>query len=269
MSGPSADRDELDRRIREAFSNAGSPAAPDTLRASLERLPAAAIRRPPARRPLGLSGAVVIAVALVLVGAVVANRLQAPAASPPPPTGAPIASPSASAEASPSGPLASAVAVVPWAAATPPPQPGLPTPKPVPPGTRPCTAADLAATADWQGATGSMAGGIVATNVGPTACVLDGSPGDVVIHAGATTMRTTYTGDARPRPGRRDPVRSGAPGAGRTRGLVAVVDELVRAGPPPDERDRHDPGRGRQPRRGPGSVVAEPRPRRHASLRRP
>ncbi len=194
MSGPPADRDELDRRIREAFSNAGSPVAPDTLRASLERLPAAALGRQPTRRPLGLSGAIIIAVALVLVGAVVANRLQAPAATPPP-TAAPMASPSASAEVASSGPPASAVALVPWSAATPPPQPRLPTPRPVPPGTRACTAADLAATADWQGATGSMAGGIVATNVGSTACVLDGPPSDVVVHAGPTTMPTTYAGD--------------------------------------------------------------------------
>jgi uncharacterized repeat protein (TIGR01451 family) len=51
---------------------------------------------------------------------------------------------------------------------------------------------DLTATAEWQGATGSMAGGIAVRNVSSSACVLDGPPKLVVIKASKTTMPTAY-----------------------------------------------------------------------------
>src|SRR5437879_4051237 len=46
-----------------------------------------------------------------------------------------------------------------------------------PPAVRPCLAEDLKAVAGYQGATGSMAGGVSFTNVSATPCILDGRPG--------------------------------------------------------------------------------------------
>lgn len=192
----SVDREELDRRLRRAFSDARPPGAPETLRASLGHLPSMAgrprlIARWEAARGLGSAAVVIIAVALV--GAVVVSRLPGPAGSTPP---IESSGPSATASAetpSATGLLGSPLAVVPWVNATPPPQPARPTPRPVPPGTRVCTPDDLTATAEWQGATGSMAGGIRVTNVSSSACVVDGPPKLAVIKAGTTTMPTAYS----------------------------------------------------------------------------
>ena len=193
--GRSSGHAELEGRLRDAFSEARPPAAPNTLRASLELLPATA--GPPrvlARWSLarGLASVAMVITALTFVGVLVASRL--------PGLGAPV-SPIGSAGSTATGsaatpaataPPATTPAVIPWADATPPPQPARPTPRPVPPGTRVCTPADLSATAAWLGATGSMAGSIDVTNVSSTACVLDGPPKLVAIRAGATTLPTVY-----------------------------------------------------------------------------
>jgi hypothetical protein len=47
-------------------------------------------------------------------------------------------------------------------------------------GVAPCRAAQLRATAAWQGATGSLAGGITIVNRGPGACAVSGRPGVVI-----------------------------------------------------------------------------------------
>jgi len=190
------DRHELDGRLRRAFSDARPPGAPEALRASLERLPAVA-RRPrvvlPWATARGLASATVVIVAVVLAGSVVVGRLSGPAGTAPP-IGSSGPSTTASAETpSATGPLGSPPAAIPWVDATPPPQPARPTPRPVPPTTRVCAPGDLTATAEWQGATGSMAGGIGVTNVSPTACVLDGPPRLALIIAGSTTMPTAYS----------------------------------------------------------------------------
>ena len=193
--GRSSGHAELEGRLRHAFSEARPPAAPNTLRASLELLPATA--GPPrvlARWSLarGLASVAMVITALTFVGVLVASRL--------PGLGAPV-SPIGSAGSTATGsaatpaataPPATTPAVIPWADATPPPQPARPTPRPVPPGTRVCAPADLSATAAWLGATGSMAGSIDVTNVSSTACVLDGPPKLVAIRAGATTLPTVY-----------------------------------------------------------------------------
>jgi len=192
----SVDREELDRRLRRAFSDARPPGAPETLRASLEHLPSIAGRpRAVARWAIarGLGSAAVVIIAVALVGAVVVSRLPGPAGSAPP-----IGSSGPSATASAETPSAtslvgSPLVVVPWVDATPPPQPARPTPRPVPPTTRACTPDDLTATAEWQGATGAMAGGIRVTNVSSSACVVDGPPKLAVIKAGTTTMPTAYS----------------------------------------------------------------------------
>jgi uncharacterized repeat protein (TIGR01451 family) len=192
----SKDREELDGRLRRAFSDARPPGAPATLRASLKRVPAVAGRPRAAARwatARGLASAAVVIVAVALVGAVVVSRLPGPAGTAPP-IGSSGPSATASAETpSATGPLGSPLAVIPWVDATPPPQPARPTPRPVPPTTRVCTPDDLTATAEWQGATGSMAGAIRVTNVSSSACVVDGPPKVALIKAGTTTMPTAYS----------------------------------------------------------------------------
>lgn len=207
LGGVPQNHEELDGRLRRAFSDARPPGAPETLRASLESLSATVDRQRVADRwstARGLASAAVAVIAVALVGAVVASQLPGPAASAPPiRSPGPTATSSAETPAA-TGPFGSMLAVIPWVDATPPPQPARPTPRPVPPGTRVCTPADLTATADWQGATGSMAGGIGVTNDSSTACVLDGPPKLVVIKAGTTTMPTAYSA-AGARPGGIDP----------------------------------------------------------------
>lgn len=193
--------EDLERRLRRAFSAAPLPGAPEALRASLETLPAragrpkVAARLSPSRQ---LRGVAVAVVALALVGAALASRLAGPSASAPPSGSAgPTASAGTIASIAPSG---GPQAVIPWADATLPTEPGRPTPRPVPPGTRTCAPADLTATAAWGGTTGSIAGSIRVTNVSSTACVLDGPPELVVIKAGTKTMPTTYSVAAGPGP---------------------------------------------------------------------
>jgi hypothetical protein len=189
--------DELDGLLRQAFSLASVPGAPETLRASLERLPGTVARPGAGGRwsaAVGLPVAVVFVVVLLVVGAVLAGRRPDPAGSVPiAGSASPTVSPSAGSAAA-TGSVASELAGVPWVDATPP-VAASPTPRPVPAGTRACTPTDLTATAGWQGATGSMAGGIGVTNVSSTACVLDGPPRGVVIRAGTKALATAYTAD--------------------------------------------------------------------------
>ena len=189
------DRAELEGRLRAALAASSLPAAPGTLRASLERLPSTATRPVlmPRLSPVrGLPIAATAIVVVALVGAGLAGRFSGPAASVPPTASFGPTTSGLAATGAPTGPLGSQLALIPWIDATPPPAPGKPTPRPVPPGTRSCAAADLTATASWEGATGSMAGGIGVTNVSSTACVIDGPPKLVVILAGTTTMQTAY-----------------------------------------------------------------------------
>jgi hypothetical protein len=51
-----------------------------------------------------------------------------------------------------------------------------PTPQVVPSGTPACTTAHVRIEAGWEGATGSLAGVVVVTNTGSSACVLAGPP---------------------------------------------------------------------------------------------
>jgi uncharacterized repeat protein (TIGR01451 family) len=206
------DRDELDRRLRQALSAARLPAAPGTLRASLERVPSGAGWSPVPRRwspGRALPFAVTAVIVIGLVAAGLASRFSSPAASPSPTATAVPTSSAATGSPLPSSPIATVSMVIPWVDAAPPPPESRPTPRPVPPGTRTCRAADLTATAEWQGATGTMAGGIAVTNVSATPCVLDGPPRLVVIKAGTTTMATTYRGSVG-----RGPAGSVPPGPG-------------------------------------------------------
>ncbi len=199
---------ELDGQLRRAFAESHPPGAPDTLRASIERLPATGSGSSGARAWLPMRALAILVVAVVgvaIVGAGLAARRSAPAVSATP-IGSPRPTTPATAETSaPTSPLASPPAVVPWTDATAPPEPARPTPRPVQAGTRTCGPGDLAATAEWQGATGSMAGGIQVTNVSSTACVLEGPPKLVVIEAGKRTMVTAYVPGAGPGPAGTEP----------------------------------------------------------------
>lgn len=56
-----------------------------------------------------------------------------------------------------------------------------------------CTASELSATVGWQGATGSMAGSVVLTNVGNRSCTLDG-PADIqFVDASGTSLPVTQS----------------------------------------------------------------------------
>ncbi len=56
------------------------------------------------------------------------------------------------------------------------------------PSVQSCLAEDLKAVAGYQGATGSMAGGVSFTNVSATSCVLEGRPGIHVTDAKGSLM---------------------------------------------------------------------------------
>jgi hypothetical protein len=57
-------------------------------------------------------------------------------------------------------------------------------------GVAPCRAAQLRARAAWQGATGSLVGGITIVNRGPTACAVSGRPGVVIRGSNGNIART-------------------------------------------------------------------------------
>ncbi len=56
-----------------------------------------------------------------------------------------------------------------------------------------CVTSNLKATADYQGATGSMAGSIVFTNAGSEPCVLEGTPAIVILAASGQTLTVDET----------------------------------------------------------------------------
>ena len=192
--GPDVEGEAFAGALREAFARTDVPGAPPALRASLERLPSTVARdrnRPWRAAASGLPVALVAVVAVSVVGLGLAISRLEPAASPPTTAGA-VTSAAPSAGSPPaSGSTATAVGVIPWVDATPP-VAASPTPRPVPAGTRSCAPADLAATAAWQGATGSMAGGVRVTNRGSTACAIDGPPRLAVIKAGSRILATHY-----------------------------------------------------------------------------
>ncbi len=99
--------------------------------------------------------------------------------------------------------------IVPWINATPTPVPS-PTPVTIPLGTVNCAPGDLTATAGWQGATGSMMGGIAVTNASQHACVLSGAPRLVRLRSGTTILSPiTYTAERYSDPG--DPTTAAQP----------------------------------------------------------
>lgn len=62
---------------------------------------------------------------------------------------------------------------------------------------QPCTAVDVLAESNLEGATGSLAGGIVVTNDGVAACILSGPPRSVELRSGDDVLDialTTYPG---------------------------------------------------------------------------
>jgi Protein of unknown function (DUF4232) len=58
-------------------------------------------------------------------------------------------------------------------------------------GVPPCAAADLAGTARWQGATGSLAGGLSLVNTGSSACALPGNAQLELVDAQGEVLPTT------------------------------------------------------------------------------
>jgi Protein of unknown function (DUF4232) len=184
--------DELERRVRDALHRASLPAAPQALRAELERLPtladpANARRRPSTAWLLAASAAAVI---LALSAIWLPGHLPSTAATP-------SSSPSPNTNGSPTPVPAG---LIPWIDATPTPIPS-PTPVILPPGTRTCDPNDLTASAGWQGAGGQMAGGVAVTNTSSTACAITGPPRQLELLAGATILKTTYRAMAGADPG--------------------------------------------------------------------
>jgi uncharacterized protein DUF4232 len=66
------------------------------------------------------------------------------------------------------------------------------TPQAVPPSTSACTTAQVMIQASWEGATGTLAGGVAVTNLGSSACVLAGPP-QVQLRADGAPIDVTIT----------------------------------------------------------------------------
>jgi Protein of unknown function (DUF4232) len=149
--------DDLDQRLAglaEEGAGHARPPAPATIR-----------RRSRRRRRRQAAG--VVLVGLALAGVMVAVRADRPA--PTPPAG-PQPSPTTVAP-TPNG------QVVPWIAAPARPAPDhSPWPPAVPAGTPACPAAQLHASASWEGATGSLAGALTFTSRAAAPCSLAGYP---------------------------------------------------------------------------------------------
>ena len=107
------------------------------------------------------------------------------------------------------------------ALATPPPASAVPNPEP-------CQAGDLRARTDRQGETGVVHGDILLTNVGPTACILDGPP--VAVQLIAADGQALSTEPEAPVPTTLEPVRldTGVADAG-----WLIVYWVNWCGPPP------------------------------------
>ena len=167
-----------------------------------DRNPASRPRRALSRPPAGPASAR----RSLAVGAFAAVLLVGCGAVPTPTSPTAAASPTTASlrpQASPTG------YVVPWIDGTPTPVPS-PTPVVIPAGTATCPPGDLTATAGWQGATGSMAGGIAVTNVSRHACVLSGAPRLVRLRSGTAILSpVTYTAERYSDPG--DPSTAAAP----------------------------------------------------------
>jgi hypothetical protein len=133
---------------------------------------------------LAAAAVVVLAAGAVWLG-VQGDRRAASHSAPPASAAARVdaSSPPASSSGS---PAASAVA---WVDAT----PGPSSPATVPPGTPACSAAIVSLEAGWQGATGSMAGSVWATNTGPSVCALAGPPQRVELRAGGSLSSVAFT----------------------------------------------------------------------------
>lgn len=196
--------DDLDRRLRESLSDLPLPAAPRELHDAMDRLEAEPrVRSRPRVRGI-LQAAPVLAVAIAMVAFIAwgsgfrlgaspyatpsestkATPGQSPATSPPPSAGFATENPK------PAG------SIVPWLDQTAFTAPS-PTPVAIPSGTPTCLPSDLTASAGWQGATGSMVGGLEVTNVGQHACVLDGSPRLVQLRFNSKVFEAiTYRGEA-------------------------------------------------------------------------
>lgn len=183
--------DELERRVRDALHRAPLPAAPETLRAQLERLPtvaspAVARRRRASAWLLATAAAVVLAVGAIWLPGQLPGTVATPSSGSSPRTnGSPTPFPAG---------------LIPWIDATPTPVPS-PTPVVIPPGTRTCVPNDLTASAGWQGATGQVVGGVVVTNTSSTPCAIAGPPRQLELLAGATILKTAYLAMAGTDPG--------------------------------------------------------------------
>ncbi len=184
-------------RLKALLSSARVPRAPDSLRSLLRGIseggdegvppalrglgPASTLRRRIGlREPARLVAVLALAVSMSAIALSIRNGekpgLSATA------TLAPTTAPSTAGSAiQPSG------SIVPWIDARPSPVSSA-TPALIPSGTATCAPSELTATAYWQGATGSMAGGIGVTNTNQRACVLNGSPRLVQLRSAATTL---------------------------------------------------------------------------------
>jgi len=173
--------DELERRVRDALRRATLPAAPETLRAQLERLPTVASPAVDRRRRAAWLLAATVAVVLAVGAIWLPGRLPGTAATP---SSGPSPSVNGSSTPLPAG-------LIPWTDANPTQIPS-PTPVVIPPGTRTCVPNDLTASAGWQGATGQLVGGVAVTNTSSTACVITGPPRRLELLAGTTILKITY-----------------------------------------------------------------------------
>jgi hypothetical protein len=92
------------------------------------------------------------------------------------------------------------------------PSPLAATPNESPTTAHACRAEDLAATATWEGATGSLAGAITVLNIGSDVCVLDGPPPLVELFGGDVPLNVAY-----------GPVNGPGPGTEGVRGPAALA----------------------------------------------
>ena len=178
--------ERLERELRATLLQDDPGPMRDELRMRVDAVPdEVPPRRGLARSPLvsRLLALVAAAAALAVLGSTLAlvvtlhSTTSGPTSSAQPSVISPGSSPAPSAS---STPLSSSAALVPWLNATPTPEPS-PTAAVIPPGTRPCTIADLKTSVDVS--SGSMAGAITGavrtTNISAAPCTLDGPPAHI------------------------------------------------------------------------------------------
>jgi len=184
---PGAVREELRRRVA---------AVPD------EEWPRRGFVRSPGMSRLlaSLAAVTVVAVAGVIVALAVGLRGATVGLAPSTQPSAVSPSPSQALSAASTTP-SSFFVLVPWLDATPTPE-ASPTAAVIPPGTQPCTTADLTTSVDVSA--GSMAGAITgvvrATNISATSCTLDGPPSRVEIRD-AKSLPVRFSAVNAPAPG--------------------------------------------------------------------